>query len=75
MPTLMTVAYKAKFNNISITTGYAGWRFKIMTPADILSKLNNTWFGDGYDIYKPDDLNEVLGNLEGNSVYYNHLTP
>ena len=75
MPTLITVAYNAKFNNITISTGFAGWRFKIMTPADISSKLNGTWFGNGYDINKPNDINEVLGNLEGKSIYYKILTP
>ena len=75
MLTLITATYNAKFNNITISIGYAGWSLRIMTPADILSKLNNTWFGDGYDIYKPDDINEVLGNLEGNSIYYKILTP
>jgi len=72
---LIKVSYNAKRNNLVFETGYYDWMFKIMTPADIFSSLNNTWYGASYDIHKPDDMNEVLGNLEGNSIWYNRLTP
>ena len=31
--------------------------------------------GENYDIYKPNDINEVLGNLEGQSICYTKLAP
>ena len=74
-PTLIYATYNTKFNNISISTLSSEWFFHIMTPADILSKLNNAWLGAAYDIYKPNDINEVLGNLEGYSLTYGVLKP
>ena len=74
-PNLIKVSYNAEKNNISILTDYADYELKMLTPADIFSKLNDTWLGDNYDIYKANDINEVLGNLEGKSIFYTKLNP
>ena len=74
-PNLLTVLYNAKQNTIIIDSAYAEWAFKLLTPADILNKLNNTWSGENYDAAKPNDMNEILGNLEGNSPWHTKITP
>ena len=49
--------------------------FKLLTPDDLASKLNGEWLGESYDATKPNDMNEVLGNLEGKSVFYTFTRP
>ena len=74
-PSLINCIYNSKKNNIIILVTEALYNFKILTPLDLLGKLNDTWLGPVYDINKPNDINELLGNLEGNSPFYTYLTP
>ena len=70
---LFNVSYNFKNNTITIAMPYSGYSFKILTPLDLTTSLNNT-FIPLYDKSKPNDINEVLSNLEGNSgtYYYNN---
>jgi hypothetical protein len=74
-PDMFSVSYSAKRNNLTITVNYSDWKFKMMTPADILSKLSNTWVGPFYNGSNPHDMNEVIGNLEGTSIFYYNSSP
>ena len=53
---------------------YSGYSFKILTPLDLTTSLNNA-FIPLYDKSKPNDINEVLSNLEGNSGTYYFNNP
>ena len=72
---LFSVPYNARQNSISIQINTDLLKFKILTPADIASKLNNVWSGTNYDALNPHDVNEILGNLEGTSSFYTSLSP
>ena len=61
---LFNVSYNFKNNNITISMPYSGYSFKILTPLDLTTSLNNT-FISLYDKSNPNDINEVLSNLEG----------
>jgi len=37
--------------------------------------LRGFWLGPAYDTSNPQDMNEILGNLEGHSPLYKTLTP
>ena len=70
---LFNVTYNVKNNNLTIAMPYSGYSFKILTPNDLSTGLNNT-FISLYDKSNTNDINEVLSNLEGNSgtYYYNN---
>ena len=70
---LFNVSYNIKNNNITIAMPYSGYSFKILTPLDLSTSLNNT-FMSLYDKTNTNDINEVLSNLEGysNTYYYNN---
>ena len=57
-------------NTITIDIQYSNYKFKILTPDDLKSKLNDTWGGSSYDINNPQDINEILVNVEGTSPFY-----
>ena len=71
---LFNVSYDFKNNTITISMPYSGYSFKILTPLDLTTSLNNT-FISLYDKSKPNDINEVLSNLEGNSGTYYENKP
>ena len=53
---------------------YSGYTFKILTPNDLTNNLNNTFYLV-YDKTNPNDINEVLSNLEGHSLSYSKSSP
>ena len=53
---------------------FTGYSFKILTPNDLKTNLNNDFYLV-YDKSQPNDINEVLSNLEGNSLLYYHNSP
>ena len=71
---LFNVSYDFKNNTITIAMPYSGYSFKILTPLDLTTSLNNA-FIPLYDKSKPNDINEVLSNLEGNSGTYYFNNP
>jgi hypothetical protein len=69
-PNMFSVVYNAKRNNLVMSINYSDWKFKLLTPLDIESKMSNTWLGNNYDTNNSQDMNEIFGNMEGNSVFY-----
>ena len=67
--------HNSKKNNLSIILGLTDDRyFKILTPLDLKTKLNGAFYWN-YDTNKPNDCNETLSNLEGNSPQYSRTFP
>ena len=71
---MFSVSYNFKNNNITISVSFSGYPFKILTPNGLKTSLNNTFY-ELYDKSQPNDINEVLSNLEGNSLLYSHNSP
>ena len=71
---MFSVSYNIRNNYLTISTGFSGYSFKILTPKDLTTGLNNT-FISLYDKTNPNDINEVLSNLEGNSAFYSVASP
>jgi len=71
---LFNVYYNVKNNNITISITYSGLTFQVLTPNDLKTALN-TNFVASYDKSKPNDINEVLSNLEGSNLLYDYNTP
>jgi hypothetical protein len=74
-PNLIAATYSAKRNNITISITNADWKFLILTPDDISTSLRGFWLGETIDTSNPQDMNEILGNLEGNSPMYYTQSP
>jgi hypothetical protein len=74
-PNAFTTTYNARKNNLTITTGFSNLKFKLLTASDLSSKLNNTWIGPNYDTGHAQDMNEILGNEEGSSPFYDVFAP
>jgi len=71
---LFNVSYNSKNNNLTISITNDLYTFKILTPDDLKTGLNNT-FLQNYDKQKPNDCNEVLSNLNGLSGAYTYTNP
>ena len=71
---LFNVNYNSKNNNLTISVTDDRFTFKILTPDDLKTMLNNKFYQD-YDTQKPNDCNEVLSNLNGLSPSYSFLSP
>ena len=74
-PNIFNVTFNAKRNTITISTLYNELKFKILTSNDIKYKLKDTWLGYSYDSDNPHDMNEILRNTEGNSIFYQSNIP
>jgi hypothetical protein len=68
---LFNVFYGSKNNQITIAIQYPGYHFYILTPSDLKTGFNNN-FSITYDKSLPNDLNEVLSNLEGTNIPYDY---
>ena len=71
---LFNVVYYPKINNIKITVADNEFTFKILTPDDLKTGLNNT-FLQNYNKSQTNDCNEVLSNLNGLSDAYTYTNP
>ena len=71
---LFNVVYYTKRNNIKITVADNEFTFKILTPDDLKTGLNNT-FLQNYNKSQTNDCNEVLSNLNGLSPFYSISSP
>ena len=71
---LFNVVYNSKNNNLTISIVDNRYRFKILTPDDLKTGLNN-WFLQDYNKQRPNDINEVLSNLNGLSPFYSISSP
>jgi hypothetical protein len=66
---LFTVSYASKTNSITIAMLPGTLVFRILTPAELKTKLNGV-FTASYDANKPNDCNEILSNLQDTSFEY-----
>jgi hypothetical protein len=66
---LFTVSYTSKTNSITIAMLPGTLVFRILTPAELKTKLNGV-FNVSYDVNKPNDCNEILSNLQDTSLEY-----
>ena len=71
---MFNVSYNFKNNHLTISMAYSGYSFKFLTPNDLKTNLNNEFYLV-YDKSQPNDINEVLSNLEGNSLLYSYNSP
>ena len=71
---LFNVNYNSKNNNLTISVSDDRFTFKILTPDDLKTGLNNTFYQD-YNKSQTNDCNEVLSNLNGLSPSYSFLSP
>ena len=71
---LFDVSYNTKNNHLTIAITFAGYTFNVLTPNDLKSRLNGNFY-EAYDTQKPNDINEVLSNLEGTSLTYDYTKP
>ena len=53
---------------------YSDYKFKVLTPDDLKQDYIHGRFQNSYDKNNPKDINEVIGNLEGNSPLYEFPT-
>ena len=74
-PDLIAATYSARRNNITISITPAAWKFFILTPDDLSTNLRGFWLGPTFDTTNPQDMNEILGNMEGHSPLYKTLSP
>ena len=74
-PNIFNVTFNAKRNTITISTLYTELKFKILTTNDIKSKLNDSWLGYPYDSNNAHDMNDILRNTEGFSLFYQSNIP
>ena len=67
---IYTVTYEPKTNTILFDNQYAGVQFKVLTPDDLKTATIHNAYSNSYDINNPQDMNEILGNVEGASPFY-----
>ena len=65
-----TTTYSIKTNTITIDIQYSDYKFRILTPDDLKSDTVHDRYGNAYDKSNPHDINEILGNIDGISPYY-----
>ena len=68
-----TVTYSLKKYS-SFDYQYSDYKFKVLTPDDLKQDYINRRFQNSYDKNNPKDINEVIVNLEGNSLLYQFPT-
>lgn len=66
--------YSSRNNSITVSITYSGLSFQILTPTDLKTALNNNFVAT-YDKSQPNDINEVLSNLEGSNILYDYNHP
>lgn len=71
---LFNCYFNNKLNVITISITFAGYTFQILTPNDLKTGLNGD-FVSTYDKSQPNDINEVLSNLEGSNLKYDYNNP
>ena len=72
--TIFTVSYDLRKSTIIIAC-IPNRQFKILTPNDLETQLNNDLIGPTYDINNPIYFNDILSHLEGNSIFYTLSNP
>ena len=61
-------------NTLLFDYQYSDYKFKVLTPDDLKRDYIHSRFQNSYDTNNPKDINEVIGNLEGNSLLYQFPT-
>ena len=69
---MFACAYAVKTNKITITMTDDFYAFRIITQSELKT---TPWTGTSFDRNKPNDINEVLSNLNDFSVRYNKIIP
>ena len=69
---LFTCAYVFKTNKITITCNNNQYAFRIITQPELKTI---DWTGASFDRSRPNDINEVLSNLDNFSKRYNSVIP
>ena len=69
---LFTCAYVVKTNKITITCNNNQFAFRIITQPELKTI---DWTGTSFDRNKPNDVNEVLSNLDNFSKRFNSVIP
>ena len=69
---MFTCAYVVKTNKITITCSNVIYAFRIITHPELKTI---DWTGPSFDRTKPNDVNEVLSNLNNFSARYNSVIP
>jgi hypothetical protein len=79
---MMIVTYMPKTNQLDFVLNPAAFNgglpagsgFFLLTPADLKTRLGGAFLGE-YDPEKPQDCNEIIGNLEGGNIFHYHPNP
>ena len=69
---LFTVAYDLLTNKIRIVITNATYTFRIITQPELKTLA---WNGPSFNRNKPNDVNEILNNLDNYSKRYNSVIP
>ena len=69
---MFACSYAVKTNKISISCNSGIYAFRICTQPELKTI---EWSGSSFDRNKPNDINEVLSNLDNFSVRYNSIIP
>jgi len=69
---MFSCSYVAKTNRLVITMNDDFYAFRIITSAELKT---TEWLGTNYDRNKPDDINDILSNLNDFSIRCNKVIP
>ena len=69
---MFTVSYIVKTNKIIITCNSSIYAFRVITQMELKTM---TWNGPSFDRNRPEDINEIISNLDNFSKRYNSIIP
>jgi hypothetical protein len=72
-PNMFIVTYNLKTNTLNIAINTNILQFRLLSTDDLM--YYDTWGGASYDPNKPNDMNEILGNVMNQSPWYYINTP
>jgi hypothetical protein len=67
---IYTVTYEKQSNTMKFENQHSEVHFKVLTPDDLKTATIHNAYSNSYDINNPQDINEILGNVEGVSPFY-----
>jgi hypothetical protein len=69
----MTSSYNISTSQLAIGTTAGDVAFQIFTDKEVATNVSGTWGGAAYNTFKPNTMNELIGNNNSNaSVTYNN---
>ena len=69
-----TITHNYKQKSIFFDCEHSVYKFRILTPDDLKQSNIHDRYSNSYDINNPKDFNEIIGNLEGYSVFHQFPT-